>query len=63
MLRSILTRNFGLISQTTTRASARPIAFNLSRSYHEKVSLFKPVIYIYQCFDFAKILFIIRIFN
>ncbi|PKC15626.1 FeS cluster assembly scaffold IscU [Rhizophagus irregularis] len=37
MLRSILARNFGLISQTTTRASTRPIAFNLSRSYHEKV--------------------------
>jgi len=37
MLRSTLTRNFGLISQTATRASARPIVFNLTRSYHEKV--------------------------
>ncbi|GBC06454.1 hypothetical protein RclHR1_06850002 [Rhizophagus clarus] len=37
MLRSVLTRNFGLISQTATRTSARPIAFNLTRSYHEKV--------------------------
>lgn len=48
MLRSILARNFGLISQTTTRASTRPIAFNLSRSYHEKVSLFKTVYLNYQ---------------
>jgi hypothetical protein len=37
MLRSILTQNFGKISQTATRASARPFAFNITRSYHEKV--------------------------
>ncbi|CAG8477473.1 2665_t:CDS:2 [Funneliformis mosseae] len=40
MLRSILRRNVNLISQINTTASSsvrRPIAFNLIRSYHEKV--------------------------
>jgi len=37
MLRSVLTRSFGIISQTATRSSSRPAAINLARNYHEKV--------------------------